>query len=309
MRLLRRISAREQAVAAHAEKQAAGGGGDGGDGEDGEGGEGGGEDGGAEEAPRPPKTSSRKVFKTLHETITALAGVDELQETAMRMFLQCVVAASACGPAKELIAYEFMVQAFTLYEDIADSKAQLRAIRLIAGTMDQCAVFGRSNNDTLTTKAAQYSAKLLKKADQARMVFNCSNLFWSSRRAARSEAMRGDGDDEEEGAPAVGKNGKRALECLQRALKIADVCMADQSQLFVAILNRYLYFFELGLGKITPQHLSGLIALINELMAQPEGDASSARKAVEAFYQNTIRHVKLKQQAADSAERYQQIDV
>lgn len=36
------------------------------------------------------------------------------------------------------------------------------------------------------------------------------------------------------------------LECLQRALKIADACMSSSVhvQLFVDILNEYLYFFE-----------------------------------------------------------------
>ena len=223
----------------------------------------------------------------------------------MRLFLHCAVAASRCGPAKELIAYEFMVQAFTLYEDVADSKAQRRAIVQITGTLDQCAVFSRENNDTLTTKAAQYSAKLLKKPDQARMVFNCSHLFWSRQRAAASDAARGGADEDGSDSPPVGQNGKRALECLQRALKIADACMAEQSALFVEILNRYLYYYEHRMPKITPQHLSGLIALINELMAQPDSGA----QAVEAFYQNTIRHVKLKQQAEESAERYQAVDV
>ncbi len=36
----------------------------------------------------------------------------------------------------------------------------------------------------------------------------------------------------------------KELECLQRALKIADVCMQQSCQLFVHILDRYVYFFE-----------------------------------------------------------------
>jgi hypothetical protein len=36
------------------------------------------------------------------------------------------------------------------------------------------------------------------------------------------------------------------LECLQRSLKIADVCMTSSMHvhLFVEILNQYLYYFE-----------------------------------------------------------------
>lgn len=36
------------------------------------------------------------------------------------------------------------------------------------------------------------------------------------------------------------------LECLQRSLKIADVCITGgvNAQLFIEILNHYVYFFE-----------------------------------------------------------------
>ncbi len=36
------------------------------------------------------------------------------------------------------------------------------------------------------------------------------------------------------------------LECLQRALRVADVCMdtAVSVELFVEILNRYVYYFD-----------------------------------------------------------------
>ena len=49
------------------------------------------------------------------------------------------------------------------------------------------------------------------------------------------------------------QNEKRVLECLQRSLKIADVCMASSMhlQLFVEILNEYLIFFERKCPTIT----------------------------------------------------------
>ena len=42
------------------------------------------------------------------------------------------------------------------------------------------------------------------------------------------------------------RDGKRVLECLQRALRVADACMdtAVSVELFVEILNRYVYYFE-----------------------------------------------------------------
>ena len=44
------------------------------------------------------------------------------------------------------------------------------------------------------------------------------------------------------------RDGKRVLECLKKALRIANQCMdsAVQVQLFVEILNHYIFFYEKG---------------------------------------------------------------
>ena len=44
------------------------------------------------------------------------------------------------------------------------------------------------------------------------------------------------------------RDSKRVLECLKKALRIANQCMdnAVQVQLFVEILNHYIYFYEKG---------------------------------------------------------------
>lgn len=42
------------------------------------------------------------------------------------------------------------------------------------------------------------------------------------------------------------RDGKRVLECLQRALRVADSCMEQSTsiELFVEILDRYVYYFD-----------------------------------------------------------------
>lgn len=143
--------------------------------------------------------------------------------------------ADECG--FEEIAYEFFVEAFTIYEEsISESKAQFQAITCIVGALQQVRVFSADNYDTLITKAALHSAKLLKKPDQCRAVYLSSHLWWTMPRS------------EDEDREQLFRNGKRALECLQKALKIADSCMdaATNVELFVEILNQYIYYFERG---------------------------------------------------------------
>jgi vacuolar protein sorting-associated protein 35 len=62
-------------------------------------------------------------------------------------------------------------------------------------------------------------------------------------------------------------NAQRALECLQRALKLADACTTsnpDHVQLFVDLLEHYLFFFEKKNPLIQHGYITGLVALIKE---------------------------------------------
>lgn len=84
------------------------------------------------------------------------------------------------------MAYEFAVQAFTIYEEsISESRAQLQAITLIIGTLQTARVFGTDNYDTLITKAALHGAKLLKKGQQATAVALASHLWWQTEAVGR----------------------------------------------------------------------------------------------------------------------------
>jgi vacuolar protein sorting-associated protein 35 len=90
------------------------------------------------------------------------------------------------------------------------------------------------------------------------------------------------------------RDGKRVLECLQRALRVADACMdtAVSVELFVEILNRYVYYYEqeneavsstaiLSLvdytdqsTQVTTKYLNGLIELIHSNLSTTDNAAS-----------------------------------
>ena len=59
---------------------------------------------------------------------------------------------------------------------------------------------------------------------------------------------------------------KRVIECLQRSVKTADMCMASSQHvnLFVEVLNHYIYFYENGCPTITEKYVSALVAFIND---------------------------------------------
>ena len=84
------------------------------------------------------------------------------------------------------------------------------------------------------------------------------------------------------------------LECLQRALRVADACMdtAVSVELFVEILNRYVYYFDQENEAVTTKYLNGLIELIQSNLGTG-GDggkpAAEGKEAVQGL-ENARRH-------------------
>ncbi|OAD73630.1 hypothetical protein PHYBLDRAFT_177503 [Phycomyces blakesleeanus NRRL 1555(-)] len=199
------------------------------------------------------KTSA--LFRFIHQVISVLHNKCECTDMCLRLFL--IAGQSADEGGFEEIAYEFFVEAFTIYEEsISESRAQFQAITCIIGALQQTRVFSADSYDTLITKAAIHSAKLLKKPDQCRAVYMSSHLWWTTERPG--EVLTPEKEEE------LYRNGKRSVECLQKALRIADSCMHSGTnvELFVEILNRYVYYFEKGNEAVTAKYLNGLIDLI-----------------------------------------------
>ncbi|SPO03991.1 related to vacuolar protein-sorting protein VPS35 [Cephalotrichum gorgonifer] len=231
------------------------------------------------------ETQSNALYKFMHSAISTLytrvngAGAAEL---ALRLF--CAAGQTADATGFEEVSYEFYAQAFTVYEEaVSDSKAQFQAVCVIASSLHQTRGFGRENYDTLITKCAQHGSKLLRKPDQCRAVYLASHLWW----AASSEGT----EDAE-----LYRDGKRVLECLQRALRVADSCMetATSIELFVEILDRYVYYFDQGNEAVTTKYVNGLIELIHSNLAGSQGESGLVEQSRKHFHQ-TLENIRSRQ--------------
>ncbi|KAG0360476.1 Vacuolar protein sorting-associated protein 35 [Podila minutissima] len=254
------------------------------------------------------------LFRFIHQVISILHSKVDNSDVVLRLFLLAGQSADECG--FEDICYEFFVQAFTIYEEsISESKAQFQAITLMVGTLQTTSCFNVDHYDTLITKCALHGAKLLKKPDQCRAVYTCSHLWWGT-------MIVGQEDGEESAQPY--RDGKRVLECLQKALKIADSCMDSVTnvELFVEILNRYIYYFEKQNEAVTVKYLNGLIDLINTNLGNMENpdqhppssnsssllenDPAHISDYVMAHFRNTLYHLERRKEAGDA--KYADLD-
>merc|ERR1712241_1591749 len=210
---------------------------------------------------------SGQIFQFCHTTLMALVKA-EMSELPLRLFLQGALVLDAIPfETQETMAYEFISQAFSLYEDeISDSKAQLAAITLIIGTLEQMTCFSEENHNPLRTQCALAASKLLKKPDQCRGVQVCSHLFWSGKTKTNNGEELHDA--------------KRVLDCLKKGVKIASQCMdpGTKAQLYIELLNKYIFFAEKFHSLITEELLQELINRVQTELPNLEGGSDEAEQ-------------------------------
>ncbi|KAL8823318.1 MAG: hypothetical protein Q9191_005969 [Dirinaria sp. TL-2023a] len=227
------------------------------------------------------QSQSSALYKFMHTLISALyTRVNGTADLCLRLFISCGQVADQSG--FEEVAYEFFAQAFTIYEEaVSDSRAQFQAVCVIAAALHGTRGFSKENYDTLITKCALHGSKLLKKPDQCRAVYLASHLWWAVEIPAKGE------DDSKN----LYRDGKRVLECLQRALRVADACMdtAVSVELFVEILNRYVYYFDQQNETVTTKYLNGLIELIHSNLQTNQ--ESSSLENPKRHFQRTLDYI------------------
>ncbi|KAG2412305.1 vacuolar protein sorting-associated protein VPS35 [Aspergillus terreus] len=231
------------------------------------------------------QSQSSALYRFMHQCVNNLyqrvnPGCADL---ALRLFVMCGEVADQTG--FEEFSYEFFAQAFTIYEDsISDSRAQFQAVCIIAGALHGTRGFSKENYDTLITKAALHGSKLLKKPDQCRAVYLASHLWWVVENPQRGE----------EDAKNLYRDGKRVLECLQRALRVADACMdtAVSVELFVEILNRYVYYFDQQNETVTTKYLNGLIELIHSNLQTNEDEPNPGLEGPKRHFERTLEYIR-----------------
>ena len=98
---------------------------------------------------------TKKIFGFIHETISVLTP--HFPEIALRLFMHAAQISDRCS--YDAISYEYVVQAFTAYEEeIADSKAQFAAIIGMVASLQTFAALSQENWDTLVTKVSAAAA-------------------------------------------------------------------------------------------------------------------------------------------------------
>jgi len=99
----------------------------------------------------------------------------------------------------------------------------------------------------------------------------------------------------EESEEGLYRDGKRVLECLQRALRVADSCMEQSTsiELFVEILDRYVYYFDQQNESVTTKYINGLIELIHSNLGVNQDTAGLEN--IKKHFNHTLENIASRQ--------------
>lgn len=210
----------------------------------------------------------------------------EIPDETIFMYVACANAADTCELPD--VAYELYCEAITIYENnVADSKDQIHVLSTMISSLHSLKAMPEESYEVIATKICQHSSKMLKKNDQCKMVALCANLFWKK---TLSEEYH-----------------KKVLECLQRALKIADHSQPIfQLPLFVELLNQFLHFYAAAAPGVTVRFVTALLELIRTAQASDEVERNATHDEATLYHKNTVKYIKSRQQ---DDERWQEIEL
>ncbi len=186
------------------------------------------------------KVTQALIFKGIAELVELIKS--QYPELSLRLLLQSAEAINRLPEYQELEeeAYSFCTDAISIYEqELSDADIKFQAINLIVATIFTLGCFGPDNQDALVSSTVSYCSKLLKKPSQCEALIFAGQLYYRDYQ----------------------KQGNKALDCMRRAAKIAQLSMSQPKNLYLypTILNKYLYYFSIDADfvRVMPNNVLG----------------------------------------------------
>ena len=187
-----------------------------------------------------------KIFKFVHQTIKTLMEESSCAYLCLKLFLQAALNASKTKiKDHETFAYNFISQAFSIYEEeIVESKQQLAFLLLMIGSLKEINFKQEENLNPLRSQCSLNSSKLVKKSDQVKAILNSTVLFFN------------DNQLESNGIKLIKKCIKTTTTTLDQELQV---------QLYVDILSHLTMFADSKNKDDIQELVNGLKEKIEEL--------------------------------------------
>jgi vacuolar protein sorting-associated protein 35 len=221
-----------------------------------------------------------EVYKLLNDIITLIA--ENSPEMALKLYLlsasQVNTIQSDRNKFEEACA-SFMNAAMNIYQEEKYNKNnKYYLLSDICGYLLHFSILSKDNLENIIKILMDTGTKMVKRGDQFNAMINISQIYFT-----------------------VLKDGKKVMECINKARKYADFAMTNPQNLtlFVDLLNKYLYYAEMGdeIVSINAELIDDIIELIRNHIETIKNEVSMDSKflpSIENYLNTTIELIKKK---------------
>ena len=221
-----------------------------------------------------------EVYKLLNDIITLIA--ENSPEMALKLYLlsasQVNTIQSDRNKFEEACA-SFMNAAMNIYQEEKYNKNnKYYLLSDICGYLLHFSILSKDNLENIIKILMDTGTKMVKRGDQFNAMINISQIYFT-----------------------VLKDGKKVMDCINKARKYADFAMTNPQNLtlFVDLLNKYLYYAEMGdeIVSINAELIDDIIELIRNHIETIKNEVSMDSKflpSIENYLNTTIDLIKKK---------------
>ena len=216
-------------------------------------------------------------YKLLNEIISLIK--ETAPEIALKLYLVCASQVNSIQSDKKQFEEEcssFLNAVMDIYnEGKYDINNKYFLLSEICGYLINFTILSKENMEGIIKILMDSGSKMGKRGDQFNSMINIGQIYYS-----------------------VLKDGKKVMECINKARKYADFAMTNPQNLvmYVDLLNKYLYFVDLGdeIVTIEGEQIDDMIELIKNHIQTIKNEVtmdSSFLPGIENYFNNTIEFI------------------
>ena len=235
-----------------------------------------------------------KIYNLLESVIKIIE--EDFPQMAVRLNLLSSSQINNVKPLKEKLedkCLQFFNNSINIYKNFEKDK-KFEFFTEICQHLIKINIFNKENLEKLITDLFNEAKTMSKRGDQCKGLLMISELWYKHF-----------------------KDGKKVLDCINRAKKIADVSLTNPHNLilYVNLLNKYIYYIDVdkeNIIEIDPESIGDLIEVIKNHIITIKTDKNidaSFLPEIEKYFKNTFNLIEKTKKKIDHIKIYDKINI
>lgn len=224
----------------------------------------------------------QNVYSSIEELINVIR--QEYPENAFKLLINTASNINSIKLDQESFSetcFNLLNDALSIFQDTkVDAEKKLGLLNLFISTVCNINCLSQEKFIQLTNSLVQYSQTLQKRSEQCLAILNCSHLYYTD----------------------VNKDINKVQDCLVKAKRFADFAMSNPQNLnlFVFILNKYLFYIEKGCENLKIDNINDIIEIIKNhiLTIKNENTNPTFLPEIEKYFDATLASITYRKKAA-----------